>query len=52
MGDRTLAIHVVGLLDGYIVQGRKHILGAESLSGTDCRHDFLCKVSTFGNMLE
>ena len=50
--DSKPAVHVVGLLDGNIIQGRKHILSAESLGGADCRHDFLCERSTFGNMLE
>lgn len=47
-----MAICNVGLLDGNIVQRRKHVLGAKSLSGTDCGHDFLRKGSTLGNMLE
>jgi hypothetical protein len=46
------AIHIVGLLDSNVIQGCKHTLRAESLSSTDCGHDFLCESSAFGNMLE
>ena len=50
--DCKPAIHVIGLLDGNIIQGRKHILSAESLGRADCRHDILCERSAFGNILE
>jgi hypothetical protein len=51
LGDCHAAIHVVGLLDGNIIQGREYTLNAESLSRTDRRHNFLREGSAFGNIL-
>jgi hypothetical protein len=50
--DCNSAILLVSLLDGNIIQGRKRMLSAESVSRTDCRHGFLCEASAFGNMLK
>jgi hypothetical protein len=50
--DRKSAIHLVGLLDGNIVQGCKCMLSTKSVSRTNCRHGFLCDCSAFGNMLK
>lgn len=52
LGKRSSAIHVVGLLGGFVVQGSKHTLRAESLGSTDRRHNLLCNGSTFGNIFE
>jgi len=50
--DCSSAILLVGLLDGDIIQGRKRMLSAKSVSRTDCRHGFLCEASAFSNMLK
>jgi hypothetical protein len=52
VGDCDSAIHIEGLENGNVVQGCEHILGAESLSGADSRHDFFRESTPFGDVFE
>ncbi len=52
MGDRCPAIHVERLIDGNIVQGSEHTLGAKCLSSADCGHSLFCEGATFSDVFE